>query len=164
MPRWGIGDVLYILMIATITLTIANRIQWATSAPVWPAVGVQAKEGPVTPLGTANVTTPAPTPTQQATLRNIVAYIAETFEPEGKAVVVEAINCFYSESKLNPLAKGCNKNGTCDSGIAQINSVHKLTDEQAQNYKKNIDKAYEIYKDRKWEAWYGKGCKSLAYR
>lgn len=93
-------------------------------------------------------------------LEQIVAYITKKFAPEGKHVVVQAINCFYSESGLRSNAVGVNKNGTNDVGVAQINSIHGMSTEDRMDYKKNIDKAYKIYKSRgNWSAWYGKGCK-----
>ena len=67
-----------------------------TSAPVGitqtadPAESQQVVETKVsTP---AEILTPSPTPTE---LEEVVAYIARKFEPEGKQVVVRAINCFY---------------------------------------------------------------------
>jgi len=101
-----------------------------------------------------------PTPTPEPTVENIVSYIAKVFRPEGTSVVVKAIDCFYSESGLRTEAYNWNpKSNTEDRGVAQINSVHKLTPEQAHNFIKNIDKAYEIYKSRgNFSAWYGKGC------
>ena len=93
---------------------------------------------------------PTPTPTErpQTTLEGVVAYIAKTFEPEGKAVVVEAINCFSSESRLNPDAVNVNANGQgSDHGIAQVNDYwHSLSEDEKTNYHKNIDRAYKIYK------------------
>lgn len=105
-----------------------------------------------------------PTPTE---LESVVAYIARKFEPEGKAVVVRAINCFYSESGLRPTAVGQNKDShkSKDHGVAQLNDYwHKLTPEMKTDIKANIDKAYEIYKGRSrnggngFSAWYGKLC------
>lgn len=47
-----------------------------------------------------------------------------------------------------------NTNGTTDYGVFQINSVHGVGEEMF-SYKKNIDKAYEIYKDwgNSWQPW-----------
>lgn len=103
---------------------------------------------------------PEPTPTE---LEEIVAYIARKFEPEGKAVVVRAINCFYSESGLRSNAVGQNTDGprSKDHGVAQLNDYwHKLTPAQKTDIKANIDKAYDIYKGRgdNFSAWYGKLC------
>ncbi len=89
----------------------------------------------------------------------IVSYIAKTFEPEGTSVVVWAIRCFYAESKLKTDAYNYNAwNDTDDRGVAQINSIHGLSPEDAQDYKKNIDMAYQVYKKQGTSAWYAQGC------
>lgn len=101
--------------------------------------------------------TPTPTPTPSKT--EIIAEISRVFEPEGTHIVVQAINCFYSESGLRWDAyNGSNKNGTNDGGVAQINSIHKIDDRF--DYKQNIKKAHEIYKSRgnSFKAWYGPRC------
>lgn len=93
-------------------------------------------------------------------LEQIVAYITKKFAPEGKHVVVKAIQCFYSESGLRSNAVGVNKNGSNDVGVAQINSIHGMSTEDRMDYKKNIDKAYKIYKSRgSFEAWYAPACR-----
>lgn len=104
--------------------------------------------------------TPKPGPTE---LENIVAYIAHVFEPEGKAVVVRAINCFYSESGLRSNAHGVNsdKEKSSDWGVAQLNDYwHKLTPAEKTDVKANIDRAYKIYKSNgdSFHPWYGKAC------
>lgn len=103
---------------------------------------------------------PTPMPSE---LEQIVAYIARKFEPEGKDVVVRAINCFYSESGLRANAVGQNtdKHRSKDHGVAQLNDYwHNLTPEMKTDIYANIDKAYEIYKGRggNFSAWYGKLC------
>lgn len=103
---------------------------------------------------------PEPKPTE---LVEVVAEIAKTFEPEGKQVVVNAINCFYSESGLRPDAVGQNKDThkSKDHGVAQLNDYwHKLSDEEKTDIKANIKRAYKIYKGRgdNFSAWYGKLC------
>lgn len=108
--------------------------------------------------------TPTPTPSE---LEQIVSYIARKFEPEGKQVVVRAINCFYSESGLRRDAVGQNSDThrSKDHGVAQLNDYwHKLTLAQKTDIYANIDKAYEIYKGRSrnggngFSAWYGRLC------
>jgi hypothetical protein len=129
-----------------------------------------AEAAEITPTPTATPTaTPTPTVSE---LENIIAYITRVFEPEGKHVVVKAINCFYSESGLRPNAQGwnppkLNPDGTIkepasfDNGVAQLNDYwHKLSEKEKFDVKANIDRAYKIYKARgNFSAWYGKGCK-----
>lgn len=103
---------------------------------------------------------PTPTPTE---LEEIVAYIARKFEPEGKDVVVRAINCFYSESGLRTSAVGQNTDShkSKDWGIAQLNDYyHNLSEKEKTDIRANIDRAYRIYKGRgnSFSAWYGKLC------
>lgn len=107
--------------------------------------------------------TPTPEPEKETELVEVVAYIAKVFEPEGKDVVVQAINCFYSESGLREKAVGQNtdKYRSRDHGVAQLNDHwHNLTEAEKTQYKANIDKAYQIYKGRggNFSAWYGKRC------
>lgn len=102
-------------------------------------------------------------PAQPSELEEVVAYITRVFEPEGKDVVVRAINCFYSESGLRPNAVGHNNDAvkSTDYGVAQLNAYwHKLTDEEKTDFKANIDRAYKIYKGRgdNFSAWYGRLC------
>ena len=99
---------------------------------------------------------------EQPELVGVIDYITTKFMPEGKDVVVKAINCFYSESGLRPLAYGFNNwNKTADVGVAQINDVHGMSIQERQDYKKNIDKAYELYKSagKSFSPWYGPLCK-----
>jgi len=103
---------------------------------------------------------PTPTPTPTPAKHEVIAYIAKVFEPAGTHSVVRAINCFYSESGLRWDAIGVNTNGTHDSGVAQLNSIHikRFGKEIQTDFRKNIDAAYQIYKERGWSAWYAWGC------
>lgn len=110
---------------------------------------------------TAIIITSKPTPTPTPSDKEVIDEIVRVFSPEGKHVVVRAINCFYSESGLRwDAVSKPNKNGTLDGGVAQINDVHKLTIEERLDYKKNIQEAYNIYKRNgsSFRPWYGKGC------
>lgn len=110
---------------------------------------------------TAIIITSKPTPTPTPSDKEVIDEIVRVFEPEGKHVVVRAINCFYSESGLRwDAVSKPNKNGTLDGGVAQINDVHKLTIEERLDYKKNIQEAYNIYKRNgsSFRPWYGKNC------
>lgn len=89
----------------------------------------------------------------------IVDEISRVFKNEGTKTVAKAIMCFYGESKLNPLAYNFNRNKTADIGIAQINDVHGMSVEERQDYKKNIKKAYELFKKYGWKPWYSPSCK-----
>jgi len=92
-------------------------------------------------------------------IQTIIDYIVYKFGPEGDRVVTEALTCFISESHLNPLAYNWNTNNTADVGVAQINDVHGMSVQDRQDYKKNIDKAYELYKaSHGFYPWFGKGC------
>lgn len=91
-------------------------------------------------------------------LEEITAYIVKTFEPEGRAVATRALACFISESGLKSDAVGYNTNGTADVGVAQINDVHGLSIEARKDWHTNIKKAYQIYKQSGWGAWYGRYC------
>lgn len=161
-PRWSLGDSLYTVIIILITLSFVYKFKWVLNGPSSIPYSAVVAQEPVSPL-TANGTI-TPTPSPQASLQNIVSYVTAKFESEGPEVVIEALNCFYSESKLDPLAKGKNRNSSVDVGIAQVNSVHGIPEEELKQYKLNIDAAYAIYKKRGWDAWYGRGCAKLAYR
>lgn len=104
---------------------------------------------------------PQVSPSPVPTTAEIVEEIARVFEGEGKHVVVKAINCFYSESGLRAEAVSKpNTNGTIDAGVAQINDIHKMSIKERLDFRKNIKKAYQIYKGRgsNFNAWYGKLC------
>lgn len=165
---WKLSDITYITVCLLIVAGFALHIKSLLPAPTKPVDGSTVAGGIISPVWASEPSLPVlllPTPTikPRTTVQEIMLYIIKTFEPEGKAVVVEAINCFYSESKFDPKAYNYNRwNDTEDKGIAQINSIHDLDD--AYDYRKNIDKAYEIYKHDGWSAWYGKGCGRLAYK
>lgn len=73
-----------------------------------------------------------------------------TWEEHDK--LYKIIDC---ESKWNPNAINTkNKNGTYDRGLFQINSVHKtLTNEDAFNFKKNIDFGIKLFKSQGLKPW-----------
>jgi hypothetical protein len=69
-----------------------------------------------------------------------------------------AISIARAESGMNELAfNAYNTNNTLDIGIFQVNSVHFNKEgcslKDLVDAKKNIDCAYEIYKDSGWNAW-----------
>jgi hypothetical protein len=93
-------------------------------------------------------------------LEQITTYIVRKFLPHGRQTAVTALACFISESKLKTDAYNFNSNGTEDRGIAQINSIWGMKPEDAHDWKKNIDKAYEIFlrSNKTFNPWFGKGC------
>jgi hypothetical protein len=97
---------------------------------------------------------------EETELQQITNYIIKLWEPFGRKEAVKALDCFISESKLNPNAYGWNEwNKTADVGVAQINDIHGLTVEQRKDWKFNLDKALELYKRSGFRPWYGSGCK-----
>lgn len=165
-PIWkNIFSLILLVEIAFVFYCLKHRLVSDIIRPVVPGVEAAVASTPTeSVIGAIGVpltatATPAPeaTPTPSE-LEEVIAYIVRIFEPEGKDVVVKAINCFYSESGLRPEAYNKNRNGTEDRGVAQINSLHGLTAEEAHDIYKNIDKAYNIYKSRGFDAWYGKLC------
>lgn len=142
-------DVTYIVLVVLVASALLIDAKNSDLPVISPIPAVQAQV----------IATPTITPSE---LESIVAYITRVFEPEGKDVVVQAINCFYSESGLRPDAVGHNSDsvGSTDWGIAQLNSYwQNLTDAERTTIKANIDKAYKIYKGRgNFSAWYGKRC------
>jgi len=86
----------------------------------------------------------------------------------------DALKCITGDggvgenAKLSNKARNYNTNGSIDSGVMQINSIHKtkygFTDNEEfakwlENPENNIRVGYDIYKNRGWAAWYG--CKNM---
>lgn len=65
----------------------------------------------------------------------------------------DAIKIFSCESGLRANAQGKNKNGSTDTGIAQINSVHSIPETYLKNEKINILVAKQIYDRQGWRPW-----------
>lgn len=94
-------------------------------------------------------------------VEEIVYEIARVFGKEGTGVVKKALDCFYAESKWNYKALHVNKDGSIDRGVTQLNSVHKLRNDEWFDYKANIAKSYQIYLSRgkTFKAWYAGECR-----
>lgn len=91
---------------------------------------------------------------QPARTEDIVAEITRVFGGEGKVVLRQALEISWCESKWSEKAFHINKDKSTDGGVFQINSVHRLSEEERFDFKSNIQKAYEIYKAWKgWDAW-----------
>ena len=110
-----------------------------------------------------------PTPTPLPKTGDILKFISDTFESEGKQVVYQAISVAKNESGWRPDAKGWNchyegKSMACkpqdrenawsvDCGLMQINVKGKECPSELLDIKTNILKAYAMYKRRLWQPW-----------
>lgn len=83
----------------------------------------------------------------------ILAYIVAKFGDHAADAITMIRKC--ENSQFNPKAVNWNKNGTWDTGIMMINQVHGYSLEDMQDWKKNIDVAYEIFKadDNSFYSW-----------
>lgn len=64
-----------------------------------------------------------------------------------------AIEVFTCESGLNPKAINKNTNGTIDVGVAQINSVHGVSERYLKNAWVNLTVAKSIFDAQGWTPW-----------
>ena len=92
---------------------------------------------------------------EKTELEQMVSYITQVFQPEGKQVVYQALQIAQCESKWNPKAYNFNTNGSSDYGLFQINSVHEKRYGQGFMYswKANVDTAFALYKFQGWRPW-----------
>jgi len=74
--------------------------------------------------------------------QQIMDYIIEKFGNDANLAITMLTTCENGE--LNTKAKNYNRNGTVDSGVFQINSIHD-TPEEMENWRDNVDMAYKIY-------------------
>jgi hypothetical protein len=80
------------------------------------------------------------------------------FEDENIAIAV-AVSMAESDGRAD--ARNSNRNGSTDSGLWQINSIHgfdNLKDPQA-----NADAAFEVWRESGWTAWYAHTPRGGAY-
>lgn len=115
-------------------------------------------------------------------LEQVIGYITKVFQKEGPQVVYQAISVAKNESGWRKDAKGWNchyldENGkqysdackiedrpkawSVDCGIMQINVNGQVCPEKLLTIKHNVNKAYAMYKTRKWNPWVA--AKSLGY-
>lgn len=89
-------------------------------------------------------------PVKPQVVLSIEDKIKQTFpeQPEIMLAVAKA------ESKLNPHATNINRNGTKDTGIFQVNSVHGYNEEWLKNEDNNLKAARKIYEKQGLKAWY----------
>ena len=93
----------------------------------------------------------------------LITEIAKVFGPEGKWIIAKAIQCGLSESGLRAEAVNYNKDGSYDSNLFQVNSIHARNygDKFKTDWRENIRVSYLIYKSwgNSFRAWYGSGCR-----
>ena len=82
----------------------------------------------------------------------IMDYIVELFGDDANLAITMLTKC--ENNKLDPEAYNYNNNGTEDSGVFQINSIH-ATREEMIVWRANIEMAHKIYKagGNKFTAW-----------
>lgn len=93
------------------------------------------------------------------TIAVVKAYIMDVFGPLNGPRAIRIAAC---ESGFNPEALNHNKNGTHDGGIFQLNSGGTvqslgLTFNETKDYKKNIEAAYRLFRQRGWRPWVCRG-------
>ena len=82
--------------------------------------------------------------------KQIKAYIKEVFGDQADNAY-KVLAC--ENGRLNPNAQGHNTNGSVDTGIFQINSIHNVPSSYLKDWRTNVDIAYQIYKGSGWSAW-----------
>lgn len=86
---------------------------------------------------------------QSSPSSEVVRMIEEKFPENPKLMVAIA----RAESGLNPYATNKNKNGSVDTGIFQINSVHGHDQLELTKIEKNIEVARKVYEKQGLGAW-----------
>lgn len=81
----------------------------------------------------------------------IMAYIVEVFGDDADDAITLLNKC--ENSDLNPNAVNYNNNGTTDTGVFQINSIHGYSQEYLFDWHNNVDVAYQIFIRSGWSAW-----------
>lgn len=152
----------YIALSIAFMLAITALINWANSSTVisidnsknWdarkavesskaqPETQDEAKDGVVAVTKEEAVVQSSPS-------SEVVRMIEEKFPENPKLMVAIA----RAESGLNPYATNKNKNGSVDTGIFQINSVHGHDQLELTKIEKNIEVARKVYEKQGLGAW-----------
>lgn len=98
---------------------------------------------------------PAPTKDPEPELpANVVETIRWAFKDKGEKVIKEAMMVAKCESGLKAEAyNDKNTNGSKDSGVFQINSVHAINPRFLKDFKVNIMVARKLYDEQGWNPW-----------
>lgn len=81
--------------------------------------------------------------------QNVVDFIEMLWGDEAG----DAIKVFTCESRLNPSVEHWNNNGSVDTGVAQINSVHGINQKWLRDYRINLLVAYKLWQEQGWRPW-----------
>lgn len=79
--------------------------------------------------------------------------IVDNWSEYGKEETLKAIKTFYCESKWEEKAYNLNTNGSYDSGVAQINSVHNQDKDDLMRADYNLEYAKQLFEDQGWGPW-----------
>jgi hypothetical protein len=83
-PRWGLADLLYTLLVIVITAGLVNRIDWAIKTPPLPPGWTVVAAPPISPVATDNMTEPPVTPTP-ITKKSVDDMVVASAEKYGKS-------------------------------------------------------------------------------
>jgi hypothetical protein len=83
----------------------------------------------------------------------VMQMIKDEFAEFGSAVVIQALNVAYCESRFDETAEHVNRNGSADRGVFQISSIHGYSEYKLFAAWENINIAREIYRKQGWRPW-----------
>lgn len=80
----------------------------------------------------------------------IISYIHQRFGSNAEDML-KILGC--ENHRLNPNAQNWNSDGTIDTGVMQVNSIHGVPQEYLFDWHTNVDVGYQIFKDSGFGAW-----------
>lgn len=105
----------------------------------------------------APVEKPEPTPEPKSTIEDL--FYQYDWDPELMIAICKAEVGFSYQGWKEDAQYTANTNGSTDTGICMINSVHGYDTEKLKTAEYNVAKAYEVWKRQGYNAWvvYNKG-------
>ena len=97
---------------------------------------------------------PAPSVEPVKAQVGIKAIITQVFADEGSKVIEQAVTIAFCESSLDPNKYHWNTNGSVDTGLFQINSVHGYGFDYLKDPWNNAQVAHRLFKQNYWQPWY----------
>lgn len=92
-----------------------------------------------------------PKDSQMTEKQQIMNYIVEVFGDDSADAITIINKC--ENHSFDPKAQNWNSNGSVDTGIFMVNSIHGYTEEQLKDWKFNVDVAKKIYDNGGWKQW-----------